>query len=229
MKYLIFTIIVFISSFSSAQSTFGLTITFLPTYENSLVSLNETYFSTFQNDSLQVETIKFFISQVELYQENDRVFVEENSYHLVDAANEGSLSFELEIPDGVSFSQLKFNIGIDSLTNVSGAFGGDLDPTNGMYWTWQSGYINFKLEGVSDLCPARNNRFQFHLGGYQSPFNTLQNVELKILDTKKISIDVAIDQLLAQINLKETYQVMSPNQQAVELSELVTTIFSISK
>jgi hypothetical protein len=98
-----------------------------------------------------------------------------------------------------------------------------------MYWTWQSGYSNFKLEGVSDFCPARNNRFQFHLGGYQAPFNALQKVELKTLNTKRININVAIDKLLAQLNLKETYQIMSPSQKAVELSQIAANIFSISK
>jgi hypothetical protein len=45
------------------------------------------------------------------------------------------LSFDL--PTYLKYDQIQFQLGIDSLTNVSGAMGGDLDPTKGMYWTWQ--------------------------------------------------------------------------------------------
>ena len=70
-------------------------------------------------------------------------------------------SLALQIPSNIPFSKLKFQLGIDSLTNVSGAMGGDLDPTKGMYWTWQSGYINMKIEGKSNSCKTRKNQFQF--------------------------------------------------------------------
>jgi len=229
MKNIIFTFLILTTNFSNAQPNSELTISFLLIYDNTPVSLNDTFYKTSKNDSLQIEAIKFFVSQVELLLEKESVFVEENSYHLIDAASESSLNFKIKIPDEISFSHLKFNIGIDSLTNVSGAFGGDLDPTNGMYWTWQSGYINFKLEGTAEICSSRKNFFQFHLGGYQAPFNTLQNVELEIIDQKNIIIEVAIDQLLGKIDLEETYQVMSPNQKAVELAGFLPSIFSISK
>ena len=156
------------------------------------------------------------------------VFAEENSFHLLDISDPGSLNLDLKIPNELSFSHISFNIGIDSITSVSGVFGGDLDPGNGMYWTWQSGYINFKLEGVADDSPARNHRFQFHLGGYQAPFNALQQVKLDVADPKNITINIAIDQLFEQVNLQETYQIMSPNQQAIDMAQLVASLFSIS-
>ena len=56
--------------------------------------------------------------------------------------------------------------------------GGDLDPTKGMYWAWQSGYINFKMEGSCSQCLATKNNFEFHLGGYQQPFYAMQTIEL---------------------------------------------------
>ena len=136
------------------------------------------------------------------------------------------------------FSTIRFSIGIDGLTNVSGALGGDLDPTLGMYWAWQSGYINLKVEGQTKDCPARKNLFQFHLGGYQSPFNALQEVELtlpkfsntpsgKSLHADTVVVNVALDEWLAKIDLAETYQVMSPGQEAVDLVTLFSTVFSI--
>jgi hypothetical protein len=66
---------------------------------------------------------------------------------LIDFDENDSNALCLEIPDDIEFDAIQFNLGLDSLTNVSGALGGDLDPTKGMYWTWQNGYVNFKLQG----------------------------------------------------------------------------------
>ena len=38
-------------------------------------------------------------------------------------------------------------LGVDSVLNYNGVHEGALDPINGMYWTWQTGYIHCKLEG----------------------------------------------------------------------------------
>ena len=67
-------------------------------------------------------------------------------------------------------------------SNVAGAIGGTLDPINGMYWAWNSGYVNFKIEGTSTLSNARKNAFKFHLGGYQHPYNSYRAVLIKIDD-----------------------------------------------
>lgn len=98
-------------------------------------------------DSIQLETLKIYISELSILNDKNVIWKEQNSFHLIDFSHPSTLLLILKLPSYQSFNKLKFNLGIDSLTNVSGAMGGDLDPTNGMYWTWQSGYINFKLEG----------------------------------------------------------------------------------
>jgi hypothetical protein len=105
--------------------------------------------------------------------------------------------------------------------------GGDLDPTKGMYWTWQSGYINFKLEGKSTICPTRNNAFEFHLGGYQPPFNCLKTALLKSTNQKNIVVVFDLNQFLSSIDLSKQNQIMSPNNQAVLLSEQAIKSFKI--
>ena len=121
-------------------------------------------------------------------------------------------------------------MGIDSLTNVSGAMGGDLDPTKGMYWTWQNGYINFKLEGFNAVCNTRNHFFQYHLGGYQSPFATVQTLVLPLKSkAKEVVVDVAIDKFLEEIDMSKTAEIMSPGAVAVELSKKLKGIFSVIK
>jgi hypothetical protein len=90
-----------------------------------------------------------------------------------------------------------------------------------MYWTWQSGYINFKLEGISSLCPARKNKFYWHIGGYSPPFNILRQVALKT--NGKISIQ--LEQLFEEIDISVEYQVMSPNHNAVQIADKLPSLF----
>jgi hypothetical protein len=106
--------------------------------------------------------------------------------------------------------------------------GGDLDPTKGMYWTWQSGYINFKLEGNSNLCKTRHNEFQFHLGGYQQPFNCLQTVFVQVKSTANIKLNIDVEKFFQYIQLSQLNHIMSPSKEAVELSEKLTETFSVS-
>lgn len=40
---------------------------------------------------------------------------------------------------------------------------GDLDPLNGMYWAWNSGYINMKIEGITPKCQDATIYFNFIL------------------------------------------------------------------
>ena len=187
------------------------------------------YLTHAQSDSINIDVIRFYISNVQFFQEEELVSSLEKKHHLVDLEKQKSLKIKLGKNANLPFNKIKFDLGIDSLTNVSGAFGEDLDPTNGMYWTWQSGYINFKLEGTTPSCPARKNYFQFHLGGYQAPFPNVQPVELDIFDKKNIIIELPIDQLLEKINLKESYEIMSPNQPAVDMAKLIAALFIISK
>lgn len=176
-------------------------------------------------DSIQFETLKFYISNIQLLFSGNVVYTESGSFHLIDAADAKSLKISLHPDSKISYNEIHFNLGIDSNTNVSGAQGGDLDPTKGMYWTWQSGYINFKLEGTSVVCPTLKNKFEFHLGGYQAPFKTLQAIRLKIHSKGVKDIYLDLKKYFDAIDLKKQNQVMSPNQQAVELSAILTKCF----
>ncbi len=193
------------------------------------IELGKRYFSDKSKDSISIDAIRFYISDLELFLDEKPVYSLDKKHHLIDLEYPESLQLDCSNLPIKSYNKIKFNLGIDSTTNVSGAMGGDLDPSNGMYWAWQSGYINFKLEGISPSCPARHNRFAFHLGGYQNPFYNMQKVELLLTETKtdlpKINLD--LDDFFNQINLKENHQIMSPSKQAVEITALLANAFYI--
>jgi hypothetical protein len=98
-----------------------------------------------------------------------------------------------------------------------------------MYWTWQSGYINLKLEGTSNVCKTRHNEFQFHLGGYQSPFNNLQTVFVGAISKPTIEISIDVQKIMNQITLAQQHHIMSPGKDAMDFSEKVINSLSIKK
>lgn len=224
MKYLVCLITLASSLVLQAQNR-SVSIKFNPVFNNELLLLNKSYI--YKNDSIRFENVKFYISDLQFFNNNNSLVATSKKYYLFDLENPTELVATFD--ETTTYNTIVFKIGIDSITNVSGAFGDDLDPTNGMYWTWQSGYINFKLEGTSTLCPARNNFFQFHIGGYQQPYNTLQTITLNIEPANELVINVNIEKLLEQINLNETYEIMSPNQKAFNFAKLLPSVFEISK
>lgn len=225
----VFIILIFaFKSFQTlAQTEQKKSIVFHPMYGNSILSPSNLFYPLSKGDSIQIETFKFYISSIELLKDGKIVWKEENSFHLIDFADDKSLTIVIAGASNIIYNTISFNLGIDSLTNVSGAMGGDLDPTKGMYWTWQSGYVNLKLEGRSNVCKSRNNEFQFHLGGYQYPFNTLQKVILKVEEHIKIDIVLDIKNYIESIDLSQQNQIMSPSKPAVSLSEKAVEIFRV--
>jgi len=134
-----------------------------------------------------------------------------NSIHLLDI-EEG---LACSIPDEAQ----SVIIGIDSMQTVRTNFSGALDPIHGMFWTWNSGYINVKIEGISQRSPQRNRIFQMHLGGFTAPHQVSIPLRIPRNTSIKLSIDIApcIDALLS--NYQGT--VMSPGKQAHELMRIL--------
>jgi len=197
------------------------TITFHPHFGDEALELGKAY-RTNDSTAVIIDTWRFYVSNFRWLRDGKTMGQEADSHHLIDVSDSASLSFQLNIPKEAD--ALAFMLGIDSLMSVSGALGGDLDPTKGMYWTWHSGYINFKLEGSSASCPSKDKRFQFHLGGYLPPFYAAREVVLPITDG---AMDIVADlsAFLGQVNLRTQRSIMSPSADAVRLSEAAATIF----
>ncbi len=228
MKKSFLVIILLFSITQCFSQTDNITITFNPTLNNKQLVLDTAIYSIDENLTT-ITNFKFYVSNIELYWDEKLQYQESNSYHLVDINSPSSLNIILNDSKNIKFNIIRFNLGIDSITNVSGAMGGDLDPTNGMYWTWQSGYINFKLEGTNTACPTRKNKFTFHLGGYSSTDNSLQKIWLKTPNTNEIKIKINLDEFFNTIDLKQINSIMIPGKEAVKMSKIVSTLFSINE
>jgi hypothetical protein len=196
-------------------------------FNNSPIVLHDSTYLINNGHTVKFETLKFYISNIQLLQNDVPVFTEQNSFHLIDVSDTTTQNFFLKLTNGINFNAIKFNLGIDSVTNVSGALGGDLDPTKGMYWAWQSGYINFKIEGSCSNATLSKNDFEFHLGGYLYPFNPLQQIEFNTDSKSKINITLDLNKFFSLVDLSKQKKIMSPCTEAVFLSQQLSKCFSI--
>lgn len=182
------------------------------------IEQHHQYFS--KTDTLQIDVLKFYISNVTILYTDGTYNKEKNSYHLIDIDNMNSRFFKLKKQRTKKIKALTFDIGIDSTTNVSGLHSNDLDVVHGMYWAWQSGYVNMKIEGTSKSCKTRKNEFKFHVGGYLSPYNALRTIRLyPKTEVFEIIFDFAI--LFESGNLSVLNHVMTPGVQSMQLADIL--------
>ncbi|HKX87019.1 MAG TPA: MbnP family protein [Flavobacterium sp.] len=189
--------------------------------ENPLV-LNKTYISE-NKDTLQLHQLKFYLSDIQLYFDDATSF-SQKKYHLVDMEDLSSTSIPVCKNNTKTISKVIFSVGVDSTASVSGALGGDLDPAKGMYWAWQSGYINMKIEGSSSSCKTRKNAFHFHVGGYLKPNYALRKI---VLTPQSNSLEIIMDVsvLFDNLLLSEDNSVMIPGKKAMEIADKSTKTF----
>ena len=200
-------------------------IDFHATGKNSILSNRPISFHINDLDSVKITEFRFYISKVSFWKSNKQIWMEEESFHLIDLLDDSTHKVNLKISDEMVFDKLDFYLGIDSLANVSGAMGGDLDPTRGMYWTWQNGYINAKIEGTSNVCKSRKNEFQFHLGGYMVPFLCVQKIEMIVDRNEHIQIGILVEKMIKAFDLTKQTKIMSPSLNAVEVSKQLAKCF----
>lgn len=206
------------------QSKDSLSVNFKVKFDQFPLELNKQYITS-NKDTVAISTFKCYVSNIEIQYADKTVFKQKNSHHLLDLENPKSLQIPITKKGDKIISKITFNIGIDSLTNTSGALDGDLDPTKGMYWAWQSGYINMKMEGKSPSCKTRKSEFQFHLGGYLQPYDAMRKKVINVNSNNNINIGIDVSIFLTEINLAQTNSIMIPGKAAMDLTDISTKMF----
>ena len=194
-------------------------------FDNSKLLSHKTYISNNQ-DTLSIDLFRFYVSNIEIQFSDKSIFKPANSYHLIAMDDPNSLQVSICKNENKIISKISFSIGIDSTTSVSGALSSDLDPTKGMYWAWQSGYINMKIEGKSSSCLTRKNEFQFHIGGYLYPYYAIRKI---VLYPNKEQFEIAVDLgiLFSNLKLSETNSIMIPSKIAMDIANFSQSMFTI--
>jgi hypothetical protein len=126
-------------------------------------------------DTLTFTTFKYYVSNIQLKRTDGTWWAAEESYYIVDLTDPESAELPIpQVPAG-DYVAVRMTLGVDSTRNVSGAQTGALDPANGMFWSWNSGYIMLKAEGTSPQ--SSDGQFSFHLGGFYGANNAVTERE----------------------------------------------------
>lgn len=221
--------------YSSSKN--NITVTFKNVVSGAPMILNDsTYLNPF-DETYTIKKFKYYITNVRLNFKGGS-FKETNSYHLIDQNKTASLSFGFKAKKQ-NYQSITFLLGVDSLRNVSGAQTGALDPANDMFWTWNSGYVMAKMEGISPSSALVNNMFEYHIGGYAGENKVLKTITLQFLqilkadEKNKIEIIINADANTwfknpNDIRIATNPGISSPGSLAKKVSENYSNMFIIA-
>jgi endonuclease/exonuclease/phosphatase family metal-dependent hydrolase len=184
---------------------------------------------------LHVETLKCYVGHIELLDMNKQIIGRDSvSYRLIDFKKSNSLNFSIN--SNLSYaSYVRLTLGVDSTTNAAGVHCCALDPANGMYWSWQSGYIQFKLEGKEKDGTTLN----LHLGGFSNGNMSSITTEMPIqrmvsngpvlppnIRSQHLSISLSLDSFLELVHANKEYSLMSPSDHVQDYMRKLCASFS---
>lgn len=213
--------------FAAAQKTTQ--ISFQPHWKGSAIP-TDSLINTDAEEWIQFSSIKWYCSSLKVSFSNGTQWQDTKAHRLIDFADSESSTIDITHPFDASITHIQFLLGVDSLTQAAGAMGHDLDPTNGMYWTWQSGYIHAKIEGTSGLSSHPKKEFALHLGGYRHPFNTLRQVTIPVHSPKnQLVIFMDMDSFINQCALASQHHIMSPSATACNLASHFASSFQLQQ
>ncbi|MBX2897067.1 MAG: hypothetical protein KF763_16595 [Cyclobacteriaceae bacterium] len=137
-----------------------------------LNSTNQPYTNSL-GETFNVTWLTYYISNIKLKRADGSYYIDpvvndgSKGYYLIDEADAASQVLTLQnIPPG-EYTELTFTVGVDANQVTQGAQVGVLDPAKGLFWSWNSGYIFFAIEGIAAASTQPENVFQYHVGGYK--------------------------------------------------------------
>lgn len=135
--------------------------------------MNSVTYRNAANEDFVVTKFNYFVSNIKLIKSDGSSFAvpQDSSYFLIREDTKASQFVTLNsIPFG-DYKSVEFMVGVDSLRSTAPIEKrkGVLDPSgsmmeDGMYWSWNSGYIFVKLEGTSTQGNPVNGKFYYHIG-----------------------------------------------------------------
>ncbi len=144
-----------------------------------------------------VGLLKYYITNFTLLR-TDSVEKNFRNYDLIDEADPASKTINLDTVKNGDYYAVRFFLGVDYDRNHTGSQDGDLDPSKGMIWTWNTGYIFFKHEGNFVDSIGATRPLAFHYGNDRS----LVSVTLPI---PKMSVQGVDKKLYIRLNLDSLY------------------------
>ena len=210
----------FFLSFVYSLTCYG-QLSIIPTWNKKPLELQHVYLNQ-NNDSISFSTLKIYFSDFRFKDKISGRITSIDTLIFYDLSDSSTHSFfnDLNLPN---YESVAFTLGLDSSKNVSGELENAYDPLLGMYWAWNTGYINLKIMGESSAVPTNSHEFEFHLGGYRSPFASAQTIQIDLND-QYIYFD--LEKLFSEsINLTKNHHIMMPCKDAFLISQGLSACF----
>jgi len=145
-------------------------------FDGAPIVLNSQNYVTEGGDTFAIKDLKHYLTNITL-KRVDGSELNLGNYNLLDYAVENSTTFTIsDVPAG-NYNGLSLLIGVDPTRNHEGLQEGALDPAYGMFWTWSTGYIFFRINGPT----SKGTNYSFDLGGDS-------NLPTTILDLKEFKV-----------------------------------------
>ena len=210
----------FFLSFGYSLNCYG-QLSIIPTWNKNPLELQHVYLNQ-NNDSISFSTLKIYFSDFHFKDKISGRITSIDTLIFYDLADSSRHSFFNDL-NLSNYECVAFTLGLDSSKNVSSELENAYDPLLGMYWAWNTGYINLKIMGESSAVPTNSHEFEFHLGGYRSPFATAQTIQVDLND-QYIYFD--LEKLFSEsINLTKNHHIMMPCKDAFLISQGLSACF----
>ncbi|MBO9204524.1 MULTISPECIES: MbnP family protein [Niastella] len=199
--------------------------------DRELQLFNETYTNPF-GEPIIITRFKYYISHLSIAGSDQKETALSDKTFLIDESDPHSKTLVFTTPVTAPQS-LSFVIGVDSVLNISGVQTGSLDPLNGMFWTWNSGYIFARLEGKSDSSHAPAHLVNWDAGGFRPPYNASRKIKLDLLNTTSPVITIEADLVkwfnaTHAIHIAQSPLCHQPGRLAMQLADNYSTMFSVA-
>lgn len=190
------------------------------------IVLNDSLYENNFGEKYTVSKLKYYVSNICLLTKG--ALEVDKTVYLIDAAKENTIIKK----DGRKIVGISFLLGVDSILHCSGAQSGALDPLNDMFWTWNNGYIMFKLEGKSASSSADNNRIEQHIGGYKGEYKTMRKIVLLVnqkyfLKNNTITIQMNLDEYWSGIKIAETPVIATAGALSKKVADNFVKMFKV--
>lgn len=188
-------------------------------------------------ESFQMTKCLFYLSNFSVTYSDGKKGKMPATYFLIDLSDSSSCRIQLPI-ENKKIQSLHFLLGIDSATNVKGVQKGVLDPVRGMFWTWNTGYVMAKMEGISPVSTMPGKKFSYHVGGFTGNQNVVKSIDLNMTgntDLKKEHSIILLADLLHWFNGPSPLSIAAkpnchtPGELAQKIAGNYQSMFSIQK
>jgi len=145
-------------------STYGsLEVRVANNVDGQAITLGAMNYTNAAGNPYRIDLLKYYMTNFTLVKADNS---EKNykNYNLIDESDAASKTFTIDSVDNGEYTAIKFYLGVDPDRNHTGVQDGALDPIHGMIWSWNTGYIFFKHEGIFKDNTNTDKSLLYHYG-----------------------------------------------------------------